>query len=71
MLSRFSCVQLFVPLGSVARQALPSMDFSRQEYWSGFHALLQGIIPTQGLNPHILHLLHWQVGSFTTSATWE
>ena len=27
------------------------------------HALLQGIFPTQRLNPHLLHLLHWQVGS--------
>ena len=26
----------------------------------GCHALLQGIFPTQGLNPH---LLHWQAGS--------
>ena len=24
---------------------------------------LQGIFPTQGSNPHLLHLLHWQVGS--------
>ena len=24
----------------------------------GYHALLQGIFPTQGLNPHLLHLLH-------------
>ena len=29
----------------------------------GCHALLQGIFPTQGLNPHLLRLLHWQVGS--------
>ena len=29
----------------------------------GCHALLQGIFPTQGLNPLLLHLLHWQVGS--------
>ena len=29
----------------------------------GCHALLQGIFPTQGLNPSLLHLLHWQVGS--------
>ena len=29
----------------------------------GCHALLQGIFPTQGLNPHLLHLLHWYVGS--------
>ena len=29
----------------------------------GCHALLQGIFLTQGSNPHLLHLLHWQVGS--------
>ena len=29
----------------------------------GCHALLQGIFPTQGLNPRLLHLLHWQAGS--------
>ena len=37
------------------RQAPLSMGFSRQEYWSGLHALLQGIFPTQG---SILGLLH-------------
>ena len=31
-----------------------SMGFSRQEYWSGLHFLLQGIFLTQGLNPHFL-----------------
>ena len=29
----------------------------------GCHALLQEIVPTQGLNPHLLCLLHWWVGS--------
>ena len=29
----------------------------------GCHALLQGIFPIQGLNPRLLHLLHWQAGS--------
>ena len=29
----------------------------------GFHALLQGIFPTSGSNPHLLRLLHWQVSS--------
>jgi len=29
----------------------------------GFHALLQGIFPTQGSNMYLLHLVHWQVGS--------
>ena len=27
------------------------------------HVLLQGIFPTQGLNPYLLYLLHWQTGS--------
>ena len=29
----------------------------------GCHAILQGIFPTQGSNPSVLGLLHWQVGS--------
>ncbi|XDA73831.1 hypothetical protein R6Z07F_004056 [Ovis aries] len=37
------------------------MEFSRQEYWSGLP--FQVIFPTQGLNPHLLCLLHWQVDS--------
>ena len=39
------------------------MGFSRQEYWSGCHALLQGIFATQGLNLRLSGLLHWQAGS--------
>ena len=31
----------------------------------GYRALLQGIFPTQGSNPRLLHLLCWQVGSLT------
>ena len=34
MLSRFSCVQLFGTLWTVACQVPLSMGFSRQEYWS-------------------------------------
>ena len=30
----------------------------------GCHAILQGIFPTQGSNPHLFCLLHWQVGFF-------
>ena len=37
-----SCVWLFATLWTVARQAPPSTGFSRQEYWSGCHFLLQG-----------------------------
>ena len=40
-----------------------SMGFSRQEYCSGFHFLLQGIFPTQGSNTYLLCLLHWQADS--------
>ena len=29
----------------------------------GCRALLQGIFPTQELNPYLLCLLHWQAGS--------
>ena len=29
----------------------------------GCHALLQRIFPTQGLNPNLLSLLKWQIGS--------
>ena len=39
------------------------MRFSRQEYWSGCHALLQGIFPTQGSNLSLSCLLHWQADS--------
>ena len=37
----------------------------------GCHALLQGIFPTQGLNPYLSHLPVLAGGLFTTSATWE
>ena len=48
----------FVTPWTVARQAPLSMGFSRQEYWSGLPALLQGIIQTQGLNlPLLLYVL--------------
>ena len=45
-----SRVWLFVTLWTVALQALPSVEFSRQEYWMGSHSLLLGIFPTQGSN---------------------
>ena len=50
-----SRVRLFATQWTVAYQAPLSMGFSRQEYWSGCHALLKGVFLTQGLNPHLLH----------------
>ena len=58
MLSCFSHVRLFATLWTVALQA-PLGKNTRV----GGHALLQGIFPTQGSNPHLLCLLHRQVGS--------
>ena len=52
---RLSCVRLFVTPRTVARQASLSVGFSRQEYWSRLSFLLQGIFPSQGCNPGLLH----------------
>ena len=38
---------------TVALQPPLSMGFSRQEFWSGFHVLLQGIFLTQRSNLHL------------------
>ena len=57
MLSLLSRVQLF------ATRLLCPWDSPGKNTGVGCHALLQGIFPTQGLNPHLLCLLHWQVGS--------
>ena len=35
LLSRFSRVRLYTTPQTAAHQALPSLGFSRQEYWSG------------------------------------
>ena len=45
MLSRFSCIQLFVTLWTIARQAPWSMGFSRQEYRSGLPYSPPGDLP--------------------------
>ena len=55
LLSHFSRVRLCATPWTVALQALLSMGFSRQDTGEGCHALLQGIFPTQGSNPDLLH----------------
>ena len=47
--------QLFATPWTVARHVPLSMESSKQEYWMGCHSLLQGILPTQGLNPDLFH----------------
>ena len=59
MLNHFSRVQLFSTPWTVACEVPLSMGFSRQECWSGCHALLQGIFLTQGSNLCLLCLLNW------------
>ena len=46
-----SCVQLFAIPGTVAYQAPPSMEFSRQEYWSGLPFPSSGDFPDPGMEP--------------------
>ena len=68
MLSHFRCVRLCATLWTIACQL--SMEWSRQECWSGLNFLLQGIVPTQGLNlPPLTSVL--ADGFFTTNATTE
>ena len=47
-------VQLLSTPRTVPHQAPLSMGFSRQEYGGGCHFLIQGILPSQGLNPGLL-----------------
>ena len=64
LLSCFSCVLLFATLWTVAHQAPLSMGLSRQEYWSGLPCPPPGIFLTQGSNPQLLGIPHWQAGFF-------
>ena len=70
MLSRFSRVQLFVTVWTVSHQAPLSMEFSRQDYWSGLPCpplgdlLDPGIEPKSPMAPVLqagsLPLSHWK-----------
>ena len=67
MLSRFSHA-LFATLWTIGLQALLSMGFSRQEYWSGLPCPPPGDLP----HPGIKHESPVPVGGFfATGATWE
>ena len=50
-LSRFSHVQLFATLWTVAHQALLSVGLSRQEHWSGLPCPPPGDLPHPGVEP--------------------
>ena len=48
----------------VTHEAPCPLEFSRQEYWSGFPFSTPGDLSDQGLNPNLLRLLHRQADSF-------
>ena len=56
---------------TVARQDPLSMEFSRQEYWSGLLCPPLGDLPDPGIKPTSLISFALAGGFFTTSTTWE
>ena len=58
-----SRVGLFVTSRTEPTRLLCPWDSPGKNTGMGCHALLQGIFPTQGSNPHLLCPLHWQAGS--------
>ena len=63
-----SRVPLFVTSWTVVHQAPLSMEFSRQEYWSGLLCPSLGDLPDPGIEPLSPPLA---ARFFTTLATWE
>ena len=62
MFSHLSCVQLFATPWTVAHQVPLSMEFSRQEHWSGLPSTSPGDLPDPGIKPVSLAL----AGEFLT-----
>ena len=56
-------VRLSVIPRTAVCQAPLSMEFSRQEYWSGLPFLTPGNISDSGMETELLRLLHWPVDS--------
>ena len=70
-LNHFSRVWLSVTLWTVVCQALLSMGFSRQEYWSRLPCLSARNLPNPGVKPASLMSSALAGGFFTNSTTWE
>ena len=66
MLSHFSSVQPSVTPWTVTPRLLCPWDSPGKNTGVGCNALLQGIVPSQGLNPGLLHAL---AGVFFTTST--
>ena len=59
-----SHVLLFAAPWTVAHCAPLPVEFSRQEYWSGFPFPTPGCLLDAEIEPDLLRLLHWQADSF-------
>ena len=59
----FTPVQLFATPCTTAHQALLSMEFFRQEYCNGLPFPTPGNFPDPRIEPNLLSLLHYLVGS--------
>ena len=60
-----SCLTLCALINCSSSGSSVHGDFPSKNTRVNCHALLQGIFPIQGLNSHLLYLLHWQVDSLS------
>ena len=71
LLSCFSSIWLFeTPMDYIAPQAPPSMEFSRQEYWSGLPCPPPGDLSNPGIELRSLASPASADGFFTPSVSW-
>ena len=71
LLSRFSCIRLFVTQWTEALQTPLSIGFFRQEYWSGLPCPSLGNLLNPWIEPLSLTTPALAGEFFTTSTTWE
>ena len=71
VLSLFSPVRLFATLWTVAHVAPLSVEFSRQEYWSGLLCPPPGDILNPGMEPASLTSPALAGRFVSTNASWE
>ena len=70
-LSHFSHTQLFVTPQTVVHQAPLSVEFSRQEYWSGLSCPRPGELPNPRIEPTSLMSPALASKFLNTGATWK
>ena len=65
------CVQLFAASWTLTHQDPLSMEFYRQEYWSGLPFPTPGHLPNSEIEPASLASPALASRFFTTSSTWQ